>query len=112
MPHAKPTATKLKPPAATTTGKFAKQGLKVSTACEAGFTGKATISVSKREARKLGLKQATTLASKTLTCGASDSATTTLKALQEVATRTEQDQAGHHGHRQSDDGGRRDGHHQ
>ena len=66
MPHAKPTAAKLKLPAATTTGKFAKRGLKVSTACEAGFTGKATIRVSKREARKLGLKQATTLASKAL----------------------------------------------
>ena len=37
MPQAKPTATKLKKPAATTTGKFAKQGLKVSTACEAGL---------------------------------------------------------------------------
>ena len=79
MPHTKPTAAKLKRLAATTTGKFAKRGLKVSTVCEAGFTGKATISVSKAEGRKLGLKKATTLVSKAITCGASDSATATLK---------------------------------
>ena len=35
--------------------------------------------MSKTEARKLGLKKATTLASKAITCGTSDSATATLK---------------------------------
>ena len=80
LTHPKPTAAKLNKLPATTTAKFAKSGLKVTTACEAGFTGRVTISVSKSQARKLGLKKATTLASKAITCGTSNKATATLKA--------------------------------
>ena len=84
LTHLKPTASKLNKLPATTTAKFAKSGLTVSTACEAGFTGRVTISVTKKEARKLGLKKATTLASKALTCGTSDRAIATLKASKKL----------------------------
>jgi plastocyanin len=74
------TAAKLAKLSTTKLATFLKKGLKISSACESGLRGKVQVQVSKREARKLGLKKATTLASKAVTCATNDRVTVTLKA--------------------------------
>ena len=59
---------------------FLKHGLKVSSACESGLRGTVGIKLSRKEARKLGLKQATTIATKSVRCAANDRVSVTLKA--------------------------------
>jgi plastocyanin len=79
-PTPQATAAKLAKLSTTKLASFLKKGLKISSACESGLRGKVQVQVSKREARKLGLKKATTLASKAVTCAADDKVTVTLKA--------------------------------
>jgi plastocyanin len=81
LPNPLPTATaaKLGKLPKTKLASFLKKGLKVTSACESGLRGKIGIKLSKREARKLGLKKATTLVTKTVTCGANDTVAVRLK---------------------------------
>lgn len=79
-PEPQATAAKLAKLSTTKLASFLKKGLKVSSACESGLRGTVRLHVSKREARKLGLRKATTLASKAVTCAGNDKVTVTLKA--------------------------------
>ena len=63
---------------------FMKKGVRLSSACESGQKGRITVSLSKRQARKLGLKKATTLASKAIRCGSADKVTVKLTASKKL----------------------------
>jgi len=58
---------------------FLKKGLRISSKCESGLRGSVKVLLSRKEARKLRLKKATTLASKTVVCGANDTVAVRLK---------------------------------
>jgi plastocyanin len=74
------TAAKLAKLPKTRLASFLKKGLRVSSACETGLRGRVTVRLSRSQARKLGLKKATTLAGRAVRCGAKDRVTVTLKA--------------------------------
>jgi plastocyanin len=74
-----PTAAKLKTLPRTTLAAFRKHGLRLASSCESGMRGKVQIQLSRREAHKLGLRRATTLASKAVKCGGNDKVTVRLK---------------------------------
>ena len=54
----------------TTLSKFRKQGLSITSACEAGLAGKVQVALSKKQAKRIGPKKALVLVSKRVTCGA------------------------------------------
>jgi hypothetical protein len=58
---------------------FLKKGLRISSKCESGLRGKVRVQLGRKQARRLGLKKATTLASKTVVCGADDRVAVRLK---------------------------------
>ena len=75
-----PTKARLNALPKTNLATFIKRGLKVTTRCESGQRGTVRIELARREARKLGLRKATVLASKRVRCGSNDRVTLRLKA--------------------------------
>jgi plastocyanin len=65
-------------------GTFLRRGVRVRTACETGLSGRVTITLGRKTARKLGLRR-TTIASGRVRCGSNDRATTRLKPSKKVA---------------------------
>jgi len=58
---------------------FLRKGLRVSSRCESGLRGTVRVKLSRREARKLGLEKATTLASRAVRCGTGDTVAVRLR---------------------------------
>lgn len=79
IPEPTATAAKLGKLPKTSLSSLIKKGVKVSSACQSGLTGKVTLALSKQQARKVGSKKALTLASKSVTCSSSGKASVTLK---------------------------------
>jgi len=75
-----PTRARLNRLPKTTLASFLRRGLKVTTRCEAGQRGTVRIALSRREARKLGLRRATTLAQRTVRCRSNDRVTLRLSS--------------------------------
>ncbi len=71
-PDSVPTDARLSKLPRTTLASFMRKGLRIVSRCEAGQRGRVRITLSRSQARKLGLKRATTLASKAVRCGAND----------------------------------------
>jgi plastocyanin len=84
-PDPKPVPAKVLPLAKTSAGAFAKYGLEVKTQCQTGQRGAVSIELSANEAKKIGLKKATTLAKKSILCGPKNSAAVTLKPSAKLA---------------------------
>jgi plastocyanin len=74
-----PTAAKLSTLPRTTLASFLRKGVRIATRCESGQRGTVRVTLSRSQARKLGLRRATTLASKAVRCGADDRAVLRLK---------------------------------
>ncbi|HWM08545.1 MAG TPA: hypothetical protein VNO82_04350, partial [Solirubrobacteraceae bacterium] len=72
IPTPDPTEARLSKPPRTTLASFMRKGLRIVSRCEAGQRGRVRITLSRSQARKLGLRRATTLASKAVRCGAND----------------------------------------
>jgi hypothetical protein len=80
----RPTEAKLAKLPATPLSRFASRGVKVSSACETGLSGRIRVTLARKAARKLGLKR-TTIASKPVRCGGDDRVTARLKPSRSVA---------------------------
>ena len=69
----------------TSLSKFRKRGLTITSACEAGLSGKVQVALSRKQAKRIGLKKATVLASKRVTCKANDRVSLKLKPSKKLA---------------------------
>jgi hypothetical protein len=82
---ARPTAANItSAPNTTTVASFLSSGLRLSARCESGQRGTVSVRLSRREARKLGLRGATTLATARVTCGSNDAVAVRLRAAAHV----------------------------
>jgi plastocyanin len=82
-PGATATKAKLSKLPATRLGSFLRKGVRVSSACESGLSGRISITVGRKSARKLGLRKRT-IATTRVTCGAGDRLTARLKPSKQV----------------------------
>jgi hypothetical protein len=64
---------------------FRKRGLSITSACEAGLTGKVRIALSRKQAKRIGSKKALVLVSKRITCESGDRVTLKLKPSKKMA---------------------------
>jgi plastocyanin len=79
-----PTKAKLAKLPATRLDQFMRRGIKVSSACETGLSGRIRVTLGRKAARKLGLER-TTIASKRVRCGGEDRVTARLKPSRSIA---------------------------
>jgi plastocyanin len=80
----RPTAASITSAPSTTVASFLSSGLRLSAKCESGQRGTVSVRLSRREARKLGLRGATTLAKARVTCGSNDALAVRLRASAHV----------------------------
>jgi len=79
LPTPQPTPAKLNKLPRTTLGTFLRKGLRLVSRCETGQRGTVRITMTRGQARKIGLRRATTLATKRVRCGANDRMVVRLK---------------------------------